>query len=113
MVISCEPQITDSGQQQMLGKWKYIEDGTQNACLIEITAKGDDGLLISNFACLQVAIEATMIDDSNLTIPLQTVKGDKFEGHGTIKKFKTMTLRFTYDDGREKRNIVANCTKGE
>lgn len=111
IMASCEPQDTDSAQQQMVGTWEYIEDGTGYACKMQISAEGSDGLRISNFACLQLTVSAILVDGNSLIIPYQTVSGDKFEGSGTIRKFKTMTLSFTYDDGREINAVTATCTK--
>ena len=112
-LTSCNPEPFDpaSAQQQMTGSWSYVEEKTNNACRMQIGADGSDGLTISNFACSGLTIKATLISESRLNIPYQVVDGDIFEGSGEIKKYKTMVLQFTYDDGRENLNIVANCTK--
>ena len=109
--ISCEmiPDDPATAQAQMAGTWNYKET-TGNACQMQISASGNDGLRITNFACTGLTIQATL-NENTLTIPRQTVSGDTFEGSGTIRKYETMVLTFVYNDGRESVNITANCTK--
>jgi hypothetical protein len=110
---SCQPEPFDpaTAQQQMTGKWAYSEGDGENACQMQISADGSDGIKITNFACSRQTVKATILDENSLNIQKQTVGGDTFEGSGSIKKYRTVTLQFTYDNGREKVSIVANCTK--
>jgi len=113
MLVSCElvPFDPAVAQQQMSGTWAYVEEKSDQACQMQISADGSNDLIISNFACSGLTIRVHLLSESRLEIPRQTVSGDTFEGSGTIVKYRTMKLRFTYDDGREKLSIVANCTK--
>jgi len=113
MLVSCqiEPYDPAAAQQQMSGRWAYVEENSDNACQMQISADGNNGLNISNFACSGLTIKVKLLNATHLNIPRQTVSGDIFEGSGTIKKYQTIELRFTYDNGREKLTIAANCTK--
>lgn len=106
-----EPFDPSTAQQQMSGEWTYDEEDTDNACRMQISADGSNGLKMTNFACSRQTIKVTILDANSLSIPRQTVGGDTFEGSGTIKRYKTMTLQFTYDNGREKVSLAAICTK--
>ncbi len=115
--VSCTTESFDPAvaQQQMKGTWKYEEEsasgGTPQSCQMQVSSEGESGLKLGNIACSGLTVIAVIESETSLTIPRQTVNGDIFEGSGTIKKYKTMVLNFTYDNGREKVNIVANCTK--
>ncbi len=117
-VASCEEEPYDpaAAKQQMTGTWKYVEQsvsiGTPNSCQMQISGGSGEGeLKIGNFACLNVTINAKMLDDNRLSIPKQTAGGNTFEGTGTVSKYKSMKLDFTLHTGRDAIYIIADCTK--
>jgi hypothetical protein len=110
-----EPFDAEYARQQMSGKWQCretsVSEGQPNGYRITVSANGADGLNIGNMAGLQVTVAADLFDARSLHIPAQVRDGFTIKGTGTVNKYKTMTLTFSYEYGNKKVEVIADCTK--
>lgn len=119
LVSSCE-DLTDSlnPRDNIVDTWKCTEKDSSNGTdsfLIEIEADNVNvsGIKIYNFNHLgdNIFVKAT-VSGSSITIPEQDADGYTIKGTGSIKAGnEEISLNYSVDDGAEKINYTAVCTK--
>jgi hypothetical protein len=116
---SCEDDVISSGdlRDEYVGQWVCNEDSEQygvSTYSINIS-KGidEDHIEISNFYNLgNTESVSVFIEDNNLTISSQDVKGNTISGSGTSNvSFNTINFTYTVFDGAETDHVTAQYTR--
>jgi hypothetical protein len=98
-----EPEITTTDRDQFIGTYAAQSVGPQGqrnfTLTITASTSAPDQIRMDNFDGGNVSVFANVLGNS-LTINIQSVSGETYQGTGNIASAKNLTIDFSIDDGQ-------------